>query len=138
MQVHGVPEAVVLEQTEEGGGHDHGNAAGDAALDAGGELEGFDGQDFALGVAEGQALDAGAGAGDLCGFFGDGDDFSGLDGEHVAEPADGGGQREQQAEQTDDAAGDHARDDERDAEASTMGQAVGSGMWTPAWPFWFS
>src|ERR1019366_181324 len=40
-QIHRVPEAVVSDQTEDGCGDDHRNAAGDASSDAGGDSERF-------------------------------------------------------------------------------------------------
>ena len=56
---------MIVDEAEESRGHDHRDAADDAALDAGDDAEGFDGQDLAMFCGDRQLLAGGAGARDL-------------------------------------------------------------------------
>ena len=130
-QVHRVPEAVVLEHAEDGCRDDHGNAAGDASADSGGDVKSFHGQDSARRRAFRTArrvFDDGARAGSNVRLLGgDGDGFVGLMWEDLQEPSDGAGNAEAQPEDADDKICHHAGQDQRDAEREHQGPRGGAG-----------
>ena len=101
-----------MSRLKSGRGNDHGDAAGDAALDSGREAEGFDGQQLAMlwrRSADFACVVRGLEIASLVWLNRDRSVM--LVRQHFEEPSHGGAHASNDAEQADHPVRDHARDD---------------------------